>query len=59
MKEGHILYTYKYIYIYVLYMCVYIYIYIYIYIYTTHALEQMMYDYAHLASVRFEYSVCR
>ena len=57
MKEGHILYTYKYIYIYVLYMCVYIYI--YIYIYTTHALEQMMYDYAHLASVRFEYSVCR
>ena len=55
MKEGHILYTYKYIYIYVLYMCIYI----YIYIYTTHALEQMMYDYAHLASVRFEYSVCR
>ena len=38
-------------------MCIYIYI--YIYIYTTHALEQMMYDYAHLASVRFEYSVCR
>ena len=39
------------------YICVYIYI--YIYIYATHALEQMMYDYAHLASVRFEYSVCR
>ena len=34
-------------------------IYIYIYISTTHALGQMMYDYAHIASVRFEYSVCR
>ena len=61
-----------YIYIYIYYIYIYIYIYIYVIMETmcppgyhhngfveTHALGHMMYgSYAHLASVRFEHSVC-